>query len=146
MRHRFNIFADYNHFLVHDSDSHYEQLADQWTQAAVANTFVQGDDYVAVGTARPMVVPVEVRVESSEPAIGPGQYDRVVYGTLSVPTGELVVAGPTDNGASGGRVSVQPGAYRVRVLYSGLETLSADGLDGDDSYVVQLWPSGEELR
>lgn len=35
---------------------------------------------------------------------------------------------------------VSPGSYRVRVYYGGLNTLSADGLDGEDYYQVVLWP------
>ena len=34
-----------------------------------------------------------------------------------------------------------PGRYRVRASFGGLATLSADGLDGDDHYHLQLWPA-----
>ncbi|MDW4736332.1 hypothetical protein NQ293_26040, partial [Escherichia coli] len=39
------------------------------------------------------------------------------------------------------RIDVAPGTYRVRVSYGGLDTLSEDGLEGDDRYRLQLWPA-----
>ena len=38
------------------------------------------------------------------------------------------------------RFGVQPGTFRVRLSASGLNSLSTDGLEGDDHYLVQLWP------
>ncbi|WP_313013585.1 hypothetical protein [Brevundimonas sp.] len=32
------------------------------------------------------------------------------------------------------------GDYAARVSHGGLDTLSEDGLDGDDRYRIQLWP------
>ena len=42
------------------------------------------------------------------------------------------------------RASVPPGTLRAMVIFTGLDTLSEDGLDGDDHYVVHLWP-GESI-
>jgi len=39
------------------------------------------------------------------------------------------------------RIPVPPAVYRVRVSYGGLDTLSDDGLEGDDHYRLQLWPA-----
>jgi hypothetical protein len=42
---------------------------------------------------------------------------------------------------------VAPGTYAVRVLFSGLDTLSDDGLEGSDRYRIDLWPgSARELK
>jgi hypothetical protein len=38
-------------------------------------------------------------------------------------------------------VTLQPGTYRVRAYFGGLDTVSADGLEGDDHYRVVLWPA-----
>ena len=32
------------------------------------------------------------------------------------------------------------GDYAARISHGGLNTLSEDGLDGDDRYRIQLWP------
>jgi hypothetical protein len=134
----FDLFADYHQFLVHDSACDWEDLPDRWTDETVEAMFIQGDGYVAVGTARDMTVPVEVRIDESEKELPNGGWDRIACGELEVPTGEIVVTGVTDGARSGGRLKVAPGEYRVRVLFAGLDSLSEDGLDGDDHYVVEL--------
>lgn len=39
------------------------------------------------------------------------------------------------------RIKVRPGPYRIRVSFEGLGSLSADGLEGNDRYHLQLWPA-----
>jgi hypothetical protein len=68
--------------------------------------------------------------------------DQVHECSLSVPSGRLVIAGCTDYLPTAARIPVQPGWYRARIYYGGLDTLTADELDGDDHYQIVLWPSG----
>jgi hypothetical protein len=140
----FDLFADYFQFLVRDADAEWEDLADRWTPQAVEAMFIQGDGYVAVGTVRNMNVPVTVKTVDPEPELEAGEWDRIVKGGLVVESGEVIVTGVTDNGLSGGRLAVAPGSYHVRALYGGLATVSADGLQGDDRYVIELWPASPD--
>ena len=32
------------------------------------------------------------------------------------------------------------GVLRVRVLFAGFDSLSEDGLEGDDRYHIEIWP------
>jgi hypothetical protein len=66
-------------------------------------------------------------------------WDQVTECSIEVPSGRLVIAGCTDYFPDAARIEVAAGTYRVRVSYGGLDTLSEDGLDGDDHYRVQLW-------
>jgi hypothetical protein len=50
------------------------------------------------------------------------------------------VAGCTDYFPDAKRIDVTPGIYDVLVAYRNLESLSEDGLDGDDSYHIFLAP------
>lgn len=102
--------------------------------------FVQGKGYIAVGTVRNVKVPVTIRTSSAEPAFEPSQWDKVVLAGLKVTSGRVRVSGVTDNGVTGGVIDLESGDYNVRALYGGLETLSADGLHGDDQYLIELWP------
>lgn len=52
-----------------------------------------------------------------------------------------MIAGCTDYFPDAMRIEVTPGTYRVRVCYGALDTLSANGLEGDDRYRLQLWPA-----
>jgi hypothetical protein len=55
----FEVFADFHQFLIRDPSADWGDL--RWSPQAVDEMFVQGDGYVAVGTARNMAVPVTVR-------------------------------------------------------------------------------------
>jgi len=64
-----------------------------------------------------------------------------------VASGPLVVAGCPDYLPDAKRIALAPGVYRVRVSYGGLDTVSEDGLDGNDRYRVQVWPgSASDVR
>ncbi len=52
----------------------------------------------------------------------------------------LIVFGCTDDPNAALRIAVPAGDYAARVSHGGLDTLSEDGLDGDDRYRIQLWP------
>ena len=60
--------------------------------------------------------------------------------SIEVPSGRIVIAGCTDYFPDADRVNVLAGTYQARISYGQLDTLSDDGLDGDDRYRVQLWP------
>jgi hypothetical protein len=107
MRRNFALFADFHQFVLRDAEADWGDLADRWTPDAVKEMFVQGDGYLAVGTARDTVVPVTVRIQQSEPADRPKGADQIVSARLPLPSGELVVGGVTDNEASGGRIAVE---------------------------------------
>src|SRR5689334_3901140 len=73
------------------------------------------------------------------------------YGIQSLMAWQQVVEAPLATTAlieihecTGGSLacfSVEPGDYTVRALYRGLDTLSEDGLEGEDFYEVQIWRS-----
>ena len=69
------------------------------------------------------------------------EWDHVVEAGLDVASGRIVIAGCTDYFPDAKRVEVRPGSYRVRVSYGALDTLSEDGLSGDDRYRLQRWPA-----
>lgn len=86
-----------------------------------------------------MDVPVSIEVLNSAPPPELEQWDHVVECTLVVQGNRIVVAGCTDYFPDAARIEVAPGAYRVRVGYAGLASISEDGLSGNDSYTLQLW-------
>jgi len=102
--------------------------------------FIQGQGYVAIGTARNLNVPVTVRITPEEPHLDLQQWDRVIQSGLVANSDELRITGVTDNGMSGGTIPIEPGGYHVRILFAGLNTVSENGLSGDDRYVIELWP------
>ncbi|WP_265975712.1 hypothetical protein [Brucella intermedia] len=90
-----------------------------------------------------MTVPIRVEWHDKRPAIDRDSYQHVVETHFDCPSGQLVLAGLTDYDPAAPRLSVKAGPLGVRASFSGLDTLSEDGLDGDDQYEVQLWPGAE---
>ena len=104
-----------------------------------------GPGIVGVGTARNFHVPVTVCVRDSEPEEEDlGRWDHVAEASLPVPSGCLMVRGCTEARRNAARIAFEPGLYRVCVYYLNLDSVSANGIEGDDSYKVVLWPSWEE--
>lgn len=139
------LFADFTQSYIEDEEANAtaDEVADAWTPAANAALLAPGRGFVRIGTVRPMDVPVEIRVEEAAPSLAVDQFDHVAEASVGFPTGRLVVAGNSDYWADAARITVPPGTYRVRVLMRGLDTLSADGLDGEDTYCVALWSAPE---
>ena len=131
--HTFNLFADYFQFYLQD-EAIDGDLSDSWTDEAVTRLLAVAPGTVGVGTVRNMEVPVTLEVLTSEPPLDVVAYDHIVEGSLSVSGRNLVIAGCTDYFPEAARIQIEPGSYRVRVGFSGLEALSEDGLDGEDRY------------
>ncbi len=137
--HRFEVFADYFQFYLVDDDARYGDLSDAWPDAAVGRMLALGPHVIGIGTARNMTVPVMVRVCEGEPDIGDAGFDRVNACTMEIGTGRIVIAGCTDYLPNAARIEVQPGIHDALIGYKGLDTVSEDGLAGDDSYHIFLW-------
>jgi hypothetical protein len=135
----FNLFADYFQFYLQDEATD-GNLAEAWTEEAVSRLLASAPGVVGIGTVRNMDVPVTVEILDKEPSIDLEAWDHVVECSLSVPSGRIVIAGCTDYFPDAARINVKPGCYRLRARYAGLSEISEDGLEGNDTYSVQLWP------
>ena len=135
--HDLDIFADYFQLYVQDAETQ-DDFAEGWTDETVAAMFVAKTTALAVGTARNMDVPVRLEVHDAAPS-DTGGWDRQNAARLRLLSGRLQVMGCTDYRPDAFQTPVTPGTYQVRVSYFALDTLSEDGLDGDDRYLVQLW-------
>jgi hypothetical protein len=136
----YQLFADYFQFYLQDERVGGD-LSESWVEEAVSRLLAVAPGAVGVGTVRAMNVPVVVELFNAEPAKDFELWDQVTECSLEVPTGRIVIAGCTDYFPDASRIDVPAGTYRVRVSYGALDSLSEDGLEGDDHYRVQLWQS-----
>jgi hypothetical protein len=134
------LFADYFQFYLQDEVVKGD-LSESWTEQAVADLLALAPGTIGVGTVRNMDVPVIVDVLDAPPNEPLDRWDHVTECSIEIPSGRLVVAGCTDYFPEAQRIQVVPGAYRARIFYGRLDSLSEDGLDGEDHYKVSLWPS-----
>jgi hypothetical protein len=132
------VFADYHQFYLQDDDVRFGDLSDAWTPEATDRLMAVADHVVGIGTVRNMEVPVHLAIVAELPDLDSSQWDRVNRSSLVCDTGRIVVAGCTDYFPDAKRIEVKPGTYDVLVGYKNLESLSEDGLEGDDSYHVFL--------
>ena len=132
------LFADYHQVYLCD-DAH-SRLPEEWTEDNLRQRINRTDHALVISTARNTEVPLKVELHTSRPSPDLAAVDHAIEASLRVPSGKLIVAGLSDYGKTAIRVAVPAGDLRALVLSGGLSTLSADGLDGDDHYVVHLWP------
>ncbi len=134
----YTLFADYFQFYLQDEGVNGD-LSNAWTDEAVADLLALAPGTIGVGTVRNQDVAVSVELVATEPPLDLPGWDHVVECDIEVPSGRIVVAGCTDYCPTAARIPVDPGHYRARISYGGFETLSEDGLRGDDRYQVVLW-------
>jgi hypothetical protein len=135
-----SLFADYFQFYIQDEPV-VGDLSRAWTKEATDQLLAVAPGTIGIGTVRNMGVPVSVEILECQPRDDFSKWDHVVEAGLHIASGRIVVAGCTDYFPDAMRIQVAPGTYRVRVSYGALATLSADGLQGDDHYRLQLWPA-----
>lgn len=133
-----SLFADY--FQVYLRDEAHPVLPDDYTDEAIARRVGVGPHAVILHTARNVTVPIRVVWHDRHPTLDLDADQHVVEACFDCPSGQLVLAGLTDYDPTSPRLSVNAGPLGIRASFSGLDTLSEDGLKGDDRYLVQLWP------
>lgn len=152
---QFHLFADYHQVYLEDSQVRIGAEADVGQRVAALDAWVAQllnepvrirhlgvePGVICFLTARNMTVPVSVEVRTQAPPEDIEGWDQVVEASLEVPSGRLVVLGSTDYLPDAPRTAVEPGIYRARVYFGGIDTLSPDGLEGADHYRVVLWPA-----
>ncbi len=133
------VFAEDYHFCLHDEKAEIE-WSETWEQDNFDNMLSVGHLVVGVGTARDKDVPVSVEVVEKEPDDDDlSDWDHVTECNLELPSGKMLISGPTESLDLAARITVEPGMYRMRIYYGALEEVDDDGFEGDDFYRVVLW-------
>lgn len=139
------LMADY--FQIVLADVAYDpRTPERITDRDVRDRLLLAPGILVLMTARNMPVPLRVELHRSEPGPFIEAADHIVMGGLGT-SGQIGIAGLTDDWSGAARASVPPGDLRAMVVSRGLGTLSEDGLDGQDRYEVHLWPGRiEDVR
>ena len=144
-----NIFADNFQFQLQDQMEEC-QFPESWNDSLLGRLFACGKNVVGVSTVRDLdcEITVEVyagkmdeRMQLDDPDLAP--YDHAVQCNIDIPSGRLLISGCTTPCDEMTRLEVPPGHYGVRIFWSNLEKTDALGFEGDDQYLVQLWPYTE---
>ncbi len=139
---RFELFADYFQIVLMADGVEVPDWSDCFTDQSVADRLVVVPYAVVVQPERNMTVPVTVEVRDDPPGDNFSGWDHVSEASIDAPTGRLIMTElHTWDTEPERRIAVAPGTYRVRTYHAGLNTLSTNGLDGDDYYRLVLWPA-----
>jgi hypothetical protein len=139
-RYELTLFADYHQFYIQDEKADGD-LSDAWNDAAVERLLAVGPGTVGIGTVRNVKVPVTISVLEQEPALDADKFNHIVECSIAVESGTLVAAGCTDYFPDAVRIKLPAVSYRVRASFKGLDSVSRNGLAGNDHYHLQLWPA-----
>ncbi|MFJ9781053.1 hypothetical protein ACIRSS_15800 [Amycolatopsis sp. NPDC101161] len=133
-----DVFADYNSFMVQDETARFDPDR-AWTKALIADMIAAREGVIGVGTARRMTVSVILDVRSEAPDDNFDGWDHVTEAGLRVESGKVIVS-MLDYSDAIPRTAVPAGDYAARVYAKGFDTISNDGVHGQDLYHVVLWP------
>ncbi|OLT39005.1 hypothetical protein BJF85_07165 [Saccharomonospora sp. CUA-673] len=134
------VFADDSTITIRDSAAAVDGTTPPWFQALLQDFVAAQDGAIGITTARPVNVPLTVEVRTHEPSDDLQRWDHVTETGLHTPTGQLITSPFPRPHNDPGTVTIAPGHYAARIHHGGLDTISADGLDGDDHYHLVLWP------
>lgn len=137
--HDLTLLADYHQIHIVDV-GHRTGSGPVWTGDTVETMLSVGPNIVAFGTARNMDSPVRIELHDSRPTLDVDPWDQVAECFIVVPSHRILIKGCAEYEPTAFTMDVPSSNMSVRIMWGGLELISADGLDGDDHYVVQLWP------
>src|SRR5271156_932212 len=132
---RLEIMADYFQFYLWDSDT--RKAPEIWTETDVQNRAKADSGVVVICPIRNMPVPVEISIWDSEPHYILAQWQHAVEIPLQLQK-DLIEIHECIGGALA-HFTIPAGDYTVRALFRGLDTISENGLEGEDFYEVQIW-------
>lgn len=142
-KYELELFADYCQFYLQDEEASGD-LSNSWTKQASDELLALAPSTIGVGTASNTTVPVTIELHDSPPEEDLALWDWVNECSLDVPSGKIVIAGCTDDFFDALRIRVEPGTYRARIFYGGLNTVEY-ATEGDDHYKVALWRGAETV-
>lgn len=144
-RKSYEIFADYHQFYL--MDAVLQPFApEHYVEADIRKRIKVSDNIVVILPERNMTVPVELEVRDLAPEIDFSEWQHIAEASLGLPSGKLLIEECTGNEPID-VVELSPETYRLRACFSGLDTLSWNGLEGDDKYKIFMWTSAyEELK
>ncbi|MEU9065565.1 hypothetical protein AB0D60_01545 [Streptomyces sp. NPDC048306] len=129
---KIRVFADYSQIHIADEGAP-ENPGDLWGDQCVADGFSAVGGLLILRTAVPVDVSVDFRYCSGEPDGQYESFDHVIEASVNVPSGRLIVCGPTDDPAHVVKFSVPEGWVRVRASRGNLVSALAADIDADIS-------------
>lgn len=140
---RGELLADYHQILITDDYTFDGEV--NWEDEELWSLLISSTQYLIIGTVRSMPVSVEVVIMTTPPVIEVTEWDHVNECSIEITSGILRIMGMTDYAPHSPVLHVEKGIYGATICYANLILTDEYGLEGDDSYHIFLWPTGEHL-
>lgn len=140
MKFNSNLSVAYSQIYIEDYSCGFHVHDKTWNDEEMSSMLCVGRNFIIIGTVRSIQVPFFIEILEFEPQLDLNQWDHVNECTIQIGLGVLV-SGDFDTEGEMLKIDLTQGIYEVRVCYRGLGTISWDGLEGEDSYHVYMWPA-----
>jgi hypothetical protein len=144
-RYYLQFFTEYYQFYIRDKHTKASTDSDSfWTVQASEDKMATEDGLLGISVAKYAEIRVQVNMYTQVPAFDLYEnYDHIVEAAINISSGIIQIANCTSNEIQL-ELHVPPGIYTVRSSSANLKTVKAD--EGDDYYVIDIYPSGKKER
>lgn len=133
-----SLSVDYTQIFVCDNKS-IDSFFPEWNPDEM-NSRVACDKYsIVIGTLRNGQINFNLSIVDSEPIIDLSSYDHAVKCSISNKSGILSFFSTSDYIGHISNIKIKKGIYNAYILFLNLDSVSKDGLSGQDNYSVILW-------
>ncbi|MEQ8470516.1 MAG: hypothetical protein RIC35_04990 [Marinoscillum sp.] len=145
MKHNLSFYTAYNQFYIRDKDSNGDTGSPTfWSQEAFKDRLAEGDGLLGVSTeSYGFINGYLYLLEKPKDLTELDVFDHVVEASVQIKSGVLQII-DCPNSSVELEIKLSPGVYRVRIYSLGLGTDEDD--EGDDSYIIELWPDSKQNR
>jgi hypothetical protein len=140
-----DFYTCYHQFYILDGDSPFDTDSDTfWTEEANQDRLAIGTNILGVTTGCYGQVRSSIKLLGTEPFAELDKYDHIVEASISVTSGILQVISCVSSDEAELELKLPIGEYFIRINSGDLASVVGD--DGDDFYMVQIWPSEKRER
>lgn len=144
--HQIELFADNFQIQIQEQVDDCDYPED-WNDSLLTQLYVAGVNILAIGTVRDLDVDLTVEIyqeamDEKERLTDPDmeEYDHVVQCNINIPSGKLLITGCSTDYEETTKLNLKPGQYGARIFWSGLDSTDDMGFEGDDRYLIKLYP------
>ncbi|UZR98570.1 hypothetical protein [Chondrinema litorale] len=137
---KLEVFADYFQIYMQTASTlESEELGVEWSEKELKRLLQVKKEEFVIGTARNMSVPFFIKIYPEKPEINLDNWDIVNESEIKV-TANILYINSMDDEIS---IPLESGVYGFYTLYKNLDSISKDGLEGDDEYYLYLWKTSK---
>ncbi|WP_426670746.1 hypothetical protein ACPPVU_05830 [Mucilaginibacter sp. McL0603] len=147
MKYQLDFNTAYNQFYIVDGTKNGDTAsANFWTNDAFQDRLAIEEWVLGVGIESYGHVKAELQLlNSPTKEIDFSKYDHIVEGGIKISSGLLQII-DCPNSEIALSVLIEPGNYRVRVYSMALDGVDTDEDEGDDHYLIEIWPDQNMAR